>query len=105
MGYNDIGTAVADHRVLQQLQAVLKETGELLIAKWGFDRDEHQAYQAKIIERFENKYLSDKIARVGRTPLRKLGYNERFIRPIREAKARGLKLCGIIANRGDDLYF
>lgn len=100
LGYNDIGTAIADHRVLQQLQAVLKETGELLIAKWGFDRDEHQAYQAKIIERFENKYLSDKIARVGRTPLRKLGYNERFIRPIREAKARGLNYAVLLQTVG-----
>ena len=32
----------------------------------------------------------DDVARVARTPIRKLGYDERFIRPIRELKERGL---------------
>ena len=37
-----------------------------------------------------NQAFSDDISRVARTPIRKLGYNERFIRPIRELKERGL---------------
>lgn len=90
LGYNSIGEAIKDKRVLSQLEGVLKETGDLLIAKWNFDRAEHEKYQKKIINRFENPYISDTIARVGRTPIRKLGYDERFIRPIREAKERGL---------------
>lgn len=32
----------------------------------------------------------DDVARVARTPIRKLGYDERFIRPIRELSERGL---------------
>lgn len=90
LGYETIGDAIKDERVLEQLKGVLRETGDLLIAKWGFDRAGHEAYQQKIIERFENTYISDTIARVGRTPIRKLGFDERFIRPIREIKERGL---------------
>lgn len=89
-GYQTIGEAIADERVLMQLKNVLQETGDLLIAKWGFDREAHEKYVEKIIHRFENPYISDDITRVARTPIRKLGFDERFIRPIREAKERGL---------------
>ncbi|BDR59977.1 mannitol-1-phosphate 5-dehydrogenase [Lactobacillus xylocopicola] len=97
LGYNSIGEAIKDDRVLSQLKGVLKETGDLLIAKWNFDRTKHKKYQEKIIKRFENPYISDTIARVGRTPIRKLGYDERFIRPIREAKDRGLDYSNLLA--------
>lgn len=99
-GYKDIGTAITDKEVLQQLKKVLKETGDLLINKWNFNREDHEKYQRKIIGRFQNKYLSDDIARVGRTPIRKLGYDERFIRPIREAKERGLSFAALLETVG-----
>lgn len=89
-GYETIGDAIKDEKVLNQLKGALEETGDLLINKWDFDADKHKAYQAKIISRFQNPYISDDIARVGRTPIRKLGYDERFIRPIRELKDRNL---------------
>ncbi|MCQ2556980.1 MAG: mannitol-1-phosphate 5-dehydrogenase [Ligilactobacillus sp.] len=100
LGYKTIDEAIQDEKVLNQLKRVLKETGDLLIAKWGFDRAEHEAYQAKIISRFQNTYISDDIARVGRTPIRKLGYNERFIRPIREAKGLGLSYQALLETVG-----
>ncbi|GAJ27173.1 mannitol-1-phosphate 5-dehydrogenase [Liquorilactobacillus sucicola DSM 21376 = JCM 15457] len=99
-GYEDIGSAIKDTAVLTQLKKVLKETGDLLINKWGFERDKHEAYQQKIIGRFQNPYLSDDIARVGRTPIRKLGFDERFIRPIREAKERGLSYTALLETVG-----
>ncbi|EOH97975.1 mannitol-1-phosphate 5-dehydrogenase [Enterococcus pallens] len=89
-GYQTIDEAIGHQEVLDQLRAVLAETGSLLIAKWGFDQEQHQAYINKIVGRFENPHISDSIDRVARTPIRKLGYDERFIRPIRELKARGL---------------
>ncbi|MGX7092884.1 mannitol-1-phosphate 5-dehydrogenase [Hutsoniella sourekii] len=85
-GYATIDQAMEDSAVKSQLEAVLNETGQLLEAKWHFDADDHQAYIQKIIGRFENPYISDDITRVARTPIRKLGYDERFIRPMREAK-------------------
>ncbi|MDO4458365.1 MAG: mannitol-1-phosphate 5-dehydrogenase, partial [Ligilactobacillus murinus] len=95
-GYDTIGEAIKDKRVLDQVKAVLAETRELLLAKWDFERAELEAYQQKIIERFENPELSDEITRVGRTPIRKLGYDERFIRPIREAKLHGLSYQALL---------
>ena len=105
LGYETIGDAIKDEKVLNQLKSVLKETGDLLIAKWGFDRAKHEAYQAKIVSRFENTYISDDIARVGRTPIRKLGYDERFIRPIREAKERGLGYAHLLETVGLIYHF
>lgn len=90
LGYQTIIEAINNERVLNQLKLVLEETSNLLISKWSFDREEHQSYIEKIIDRFKNPYISDNIDRVARTPIRKLGYNERFIRPIRELKERNL---------------
>lgn len=89
-GYKTIDEAIQDERVLNQLKAVLSETGDLLIHKWLFDPAVHAAYQHKIEGRFENPYISDVITRVARTPIRKLGFDERFIRPIRELSERQL---------------
>ncbi|GMO47110.1 MAG: hypothetical protein Ta2B_29050 [Termitinemataceae bacterium] len=91
-----IAEAIVDNRILQLLKDVLNETGSLLVTKWGFDKSEHERYIKKIIGRFENPEISDDITRVARQPLRKLSYNERFIRPIRELKERGLSYKNIL---------
>ncbi|MHA6602764.1 mannitol-1-phosphate 5-dehydrogenase [Aerococcus urinae] len=89
-GYQTIGQALEEGTILERLKAVLKETSSLLIAKWNFKEADMAAYREKIVERFQNPMIVDQVNRVGRTPIRKLGYNERFIRPIRELKERGL---------------
>lgn len=43
-----------------------------------------------------NPNLSDLNSRVARTPIRKLGYDERFIRPLREASERGLSYQALL---------
>ncbi|MFW7394970.1 mannitol-1-phosphate 5-dehydrogenase, partial [Vagococcus fluvialis] len=100
LGYQTIDEAMKDALVLAQLKSVLSETGELLIRKWGFNREEHNLYIEKIITRFKNPYISDGISRVARTPIRKLGYDERFIRPIREANELGIEVNHLIAMVG-----
>lgn len=108
LGYQTIDEAIADEKVLTTLENVLKETGSLLIAKWQFDSQVHQAYAQKIVARFKNPYISDAITRVARTPIRKLGYDERFIRPIRELHDRNLSyqqlltVVGLIFNYCDE---
>lgn len=108
LGYQTIDEAIADEKVLTTLENVLKETGSLLIAKWQFDPQVHQAYAQKIVARFKNPYISDAITRVARTPIRKLGYDERFIRPIRELHERNLSyqqlltVVGLIFNYRDE---
>lgn len=99
-GYTTIVEALDDPDVLDEVRAVLKETGALIIEKWGFDSSEHREYIEKIISRFQNPYISDDITRVGRTPIRKLGYDERFIQPLREANERGLSVEALIRTIG-----
>jgi mannitol-1-phosphate 5-dehydrogenase len=97
-------------KVVTQVKSVLAETSALLIDKWRFDKDTHQKYVDTIIKRFSNKYISDDITRVAREPLRKLSLNERFIRPVRELKARGLPYKALLStielvlqyNNGED---
>lgn len=50
----------------------------------GFEKEVQEKYAQKIISCFKNPYISDSIQRVARTPIRKLGYDERFVRPILE---------------------
>ncbi|MDR1231671.1 MAG: mannitol-1-phosphate 5-dehydrogenase [Spirochaetaceae bacterium] len=95
-GRKTIGEAVNDKVILDRLRRVLRETGSLLVAKWGFDGEEHNAYIEKIIGRFENPNNPDTCARVARQPIRKLGKDERFIRPIRELKERSMPYTALL---------
>lgn len=104
-GYSTIDESLKDQSVLDEVKSVLKETGALLVEKWSFDPEEHEAYIEKIISRFENPRLSDAVTRVGRTPIRKLGYDERFIRPIREASERGLEVNYLVNTVGKALHY
>ncbi|TWT12278.1 mannitol-1-phosphate 5-dehydrogenase [Streptococcus sp. sy004] len=76
--------------VRSNVEAVLAEIRCLLVNKWDFDESALADYHKVILTRFENPFIVDDISRVARTPIRKLGFDERFIRPIRELKERGL---------------
>ena len=89
-GAQTILEALQNVTVKNNVEAVLAEIRSLLIAKWSFDEAALVDYHKVIIGRFENPFIVDDVARVARTPIRKLGYDERFIRPIRELKERGL---------------
>ncbi|WEV60979.1 mannitol-1-phosphate 5-dehydrogenase [Streptococcaceae bacterium ESL0729] len=98
--FKTIDEALEDERVLTALKGVQKETRALLRAKWDFDESGLEDYHDKIIARFANPHITDEITRVARTPIRKLGYNERFIRPIRELLERGLDYSNHLATVG-----
>ena len=92
---------------MKQVKRVLSETRSLLFHKWNkeFTEESLEEYHNKILSRFQNPYISDDIARVGRTPIRKLGYNERFIRPIRELKERNLDYAALMETVGRIYHF
>ncbi|MYL18576.1 mannitol-1-phosphate 5-dehydrogenase [Halobacillus litoralis] len=87
-GHKTIMEAMNDPKVKDVLRGTLAETGAVLIEKYGFDKETHQAYADKIIGRFENPDLSDEVTRVGRAPKRKLGPKDRLIRPAVEYAQR-----------------
>ncbi|MDY0406137.1 mannitol-1-phosphate 5-dehydrogenase [Virgibacillus sp. 179-BFC.A HS] len=83
LGYETINDAMKDEHVQSVIAGALHESGEALIRTYGFERSKHEAYVEKIIQRFKNPYISDEVTRVGRGPIRKLGPDDRLIRPAK----------------------
>lgn len=85
-----VSQGAKDEVVRNHFIKVLEETSNLLVVKWGFDQADMAKYREKTIKRFENTLIVDDVARICRTPIRKLGTNERFIKPIRECLENNL---------------
>lgn len=85
-----IDQTLADDKILDQVYSTLGETGAYLIHQYGLDPNEHQKYIEKIIGRFKNAHLNDAVIRVGRSPIRKLGADDRLVRPATQAQKAGL---------------
>lgn len=83
-GITAIDEVLVDNEIKEEMQAVLQETGRLLVEKYQFDADEHQTYIETIIGRFANPFLADEVTRIGRSPIRKLQPNDRFISPAKQ---------------------
>ncbi|GGI13944.1 mannitol-1-phosphate 5-dehydrogenase [Gottfriedia solisilvae] len=90
-GIQTIKDAIANENIRQIVRQIMKETGALLVKKYHFDPEEHNLYIEKILNRFENEYISDEVTRVARSPIRKLGANDRFIKPARELMEFGIQ--------------
>ncbi|WP_338779394.1 mannitol-1-phosphate 5-dehydrogenase [Metabacillus sp. FJAT-52054] len=89
-GKKTIDEALNDETISVQVKNTLKETGAYLVKTYGLDQGEHGKYIEKIIGRFQNPYLHDGVSRVGRSPLRKLGSEDRLVKPARESARLGL---------------
>lgn len=90
-GYRTIREAIADAAIQEKVRRAMQQSGEVLVRRYGFDRQLHHAYIEKILGRFANPYLVDEIDRVGRQPLRKLGADDRLIKPLLGALEYGLE--------------
>ena len=104
-GKETIDQTLGDAAIQDQVRAVLNETGAYLIERYGLDPEEHSQYIDKIIQRFKNTYLNDHVTRVGRSPLRKLGPNDRLIRPAQEAEKAGLSYTNLAKAIASALLF
>jgi mannitol-1-phosphate 5-dehydrogenase len=82
-GYDTVKESIEDPEIATIVKEAMKESGEVLINRYGFEREKHYLYIDKIINRFKNPYLKDEVSRVGREPLRKLSFNDRLIKPLR----------------------
>ncbi|MGV3465660.1 MAG: mannitol-1-phosphate 5-dehydrogenase [Heyndrickxia sp.] len=90
-----IDQTLADEAIETQVKATLGETGAYLIKEYNLNPEEHQHYIEKIINRFKNAYLNDAVTRVGRSPIRKLGPNDRLVRPATQAEKAGLSYTNL----------
>jgi mannitol-1-phosphate 5-dehydrogenase len=83
-GVETINSAMENKQISELVEGALKESGEFLVGKYGFDQEEHGKYIQKIIQRFSNSYIVDEVTRVARSPIRKLGSNDRLVSPARQ---------------------
>ena len=104
-GIPTIDQAIADEEIYAIVSQAMKESGDGLIKKHGFDAEKHAAYIKKIISRFKNPYLKDDVTRVGREPLRKLSPTDRLIKPLMTAYGYGLPVDHLITGVGAALRY
>jgi mannitol-1-phosphate 5-dehydrogenase len=88
LGYNKklltIKEAMDDKEIYSDVQQALNESGAVIVKKYGWDENEHKKYIEKIIHRFTNPSISDEIVRVARSPIRKVGANDRLMKPAKQ---------------------
>jgi mannitol-1-phosphate 5-dehydrogenase len=99
-GYRTIQDSMASESIASKVQAVLEETGAMLIGKYGLDTGEHEQYIRQILQRFRNPNLTDEVIRVGRSPIRKLSPDDRLVRPALQLFEQGTEpvhLAGAMA--------
>ena len=104
-GYNTVDESIKDEVIHDLVKKAMIESGQGLIAKYNFDKEEHFKYIDKIIGRFKNQYLKDDVARVGREPLRKLNENDRLIKPLMTAKSFNLDIDNLLLGVGAALNY
>jgi mannitol-1-phosphate 5-dehydrogenase len=80
-GCRFIHEAVARPELRAITCGALRESGVGLVARHRFDPQAHAAYIEKTLGRFSNPLLPDEVVRVGRSPLRKLGRDDRLVAP------------------------
>ncbi len=81
-GFEFIHEAIADHHIFELARGVQREMSELLLVDYPTLKAGTQfSFASCILERFRNPHLKDRLERVGRDPVRKLGASERLINP------------------------
>lgn len=104
-GKKTIKEALRDSYIKHRVRGALNETKAILVEEYGFDAEEHDAYIEKIISRFENPYLEDLVERVGRGPIRKLGAQDRLVKPAKQLAEKGLHPESLLESIYDALHF
>lgn len=82
-GENTIQSTLANSKMRKFIREVLNEVKNYIVIDSHFSDEELDAYIDKTIKRFKNENISDDVKRVGRAPIRKLGYDERLVKPLR----------------------
>ena len=82
-GHDTVKESIENPEIREVVINAMKESGNVLIKRYSFEADAHEKYINKILTRFENPHLKDEVFRVGREPLRKLGFDDRLIKPLR----------------------
>ncbi|MBI2048854.1 MAG: mannitol-1-phosphate 5-dehydrogenase [Candidatus Liptonbacteria bacterium] len=90
-GYQFVHEAIGDSRVVELARGSLREVSQVLCSRHpSIDAASQEKYGETIIDRFRNPHLRDPLLRVTSQPIRKLGVEERLIKPARLALEQDL---------------
>lgn len=104
-GIDKIHDALADPKIRAAVLKALSQTATYIVQNLGIPQAEQDAYIQRIITRFQNSALDDDCARVGRDPLRKLGADERYIKPASKLAESKLPYDGLLVGMEAALKF
>ncbi len=90
-GHQFVHEAVADADISELLLGALSEvSAALTVRHHSISKVSQDAYAGKVVARFRNHHLRDEITRVARQPRRKLGSNDRLVKPAIIAAEQGM---------------
>lgn len=97
LGKTYVHETIAIPEVEQFVHNVLTDIRNSLVIEFGVEEDVQDQYARKTVERFKNDKIVDELSRVARNPETKLGYNERYISPMRVLLDNDMD-CGYICH-------
>ena len=68
-GFKTIDESIADEEIFKTVKKAMQQSGMALVNKYGFDKDAHFKYIDKILNRFKNPYLVDRLTKPTMTAL------------------------------------
>ncbi|WP_191567345.1 mannitol-1-phosphate 5-dehydrogenase [Metabacillus idriensis] len=91
-GEPTIQKALRNQKVERIVRGAMVEASQYITHTYQSDSEKMTEFIEKTLKRFKNSNISDDILRVGQSPIRKLGYDERLIKPARELFKLGLPI-------------
>ncbi|MFJ7978334.1 mannitol-1-phosphate 5-dehydrogenase [Peribacillus sp. NPDC096379] len=98
LGEPTIQKALRNQNVERIVRSVMVEASQYIIRTYRSDSEKMSEFIEKTLKRFKNSNISDDILRVGRSPIRKLSYEERLVKPARELFKLGLPVENLAAS-------
>lgn len=100
-GYQALPDTVQDPAIRSRLTEQLALSARVLVLEYGMDPNALAGHLHKLMKhRFASRSMADRVERVARQPLRKLGPNERLVGLLRKLERHGLPIrpvCRTIA--------
>jgi mannitol-1-phosphate 5-dehydrogenase len=78
-GHTLLAEAANDPLIQEIVQGVFAETGAALCAKYGYTREDQEAFAARALRKFQDRTIVDPLERQVRDPIRKLGRHDRLV--------------------------
>jgi mannitol-1-phosphate 5-dehydrogenase len=90
-GHRYVHDAMSDAGILAIANAAIDESAQGVAHHYGTDVQSQRDYGLEFLEHLANPSLLDRVTRVARDPLRKLGIDDRLVTPARWAVQGGLE--------------